>query len=82
MQKTLRFCLLCGQIVAAPGGLMLLEGSHRCREQLQRYWNSDVEARCTNVPPEAGKPHATGQINGTAAQISNALGGRFVTADY
>ncbi len=66
------------------GGLILLEGSHARGDMLNGYWHSDVDAYCANTPQKKdgwANNHA-GAIRGTAKDIQQMLGGRWVTADY
>jgi ectoine hydroxylase-related dioxygenase (phytanoyl-CoA dioxygenase family) len=67
------------------GGLIVLEGSHHRRDLLQSYWNADVDAFCLNKSDRRdgwNRPGGNGGIDGTAAQLREAIGGTYRTADY
>jgi len=68
------------------GGLLLLEGSNRHEGMKKSYWQSDVDAFCTNKPDATkwGKSWGTGgALGGSAKQLLKSLGcPRWLTADY
>jgi hypothetical protein len=66
------------------GGLVVLEGSNNRRDVLQSYWNSDVDAFCANKEDKTDgwKKTGGGWVEGTAKQLHQMIGGRWLTADY
>lgn len=68
------------------GGLIVLEGSHRCDRIQQRYANRDVDEYCLNRPSAdahaRGERTWSGQLARDAAALRRKIGGRWLTADY
>ena len=65
------------------GGLVLLEGSNRRADKLDRYWHTDVDAFCENKEDKSDNWNkGGGWIEGSLKQLRDTLGGRWVTADY
>jgi hypothetical protein len=68
------------------GGLIVLEGSHRCAQIQERYANRDVDEYCVNRPGAdahaRGERTWSGQLARDAATLRRKIGGRWLTADY
>lgn len=68
------------------GGLRVLEGSNNHTGLAKSYWQSDVDAFCTNKPESRswGKSWGTnGALNGSATQLRKSLGyDQWRTADF
>jgi hypothetical protein len=80
-----------GDVPVEMGGLAILEGSHRRADSLRAYWETDVDAYCTNGQ-EAEEIRTGRRVwesvkqNGAYGQdavaVRDELGGRWLVADY
>jgi len=77
-----------GDIPLDHGVLMMLEGSHKKRNELQEYLSRDVDTYCSNGP-NADKITSgemtwewDGVLNHDAADLRRSLGGRWLTAHF
>jgi len=76
-----------GDVSFELGGLMVLEGSHRRMDLLERYVYRDVDAYCENKPEEvdsakAGKWTFNGALSRNPPVVRDRFGGRWVTAEF
>ncbi len=74
-----------GDLSLEQGGLMILENSHRQGQRLRRYLERDVDAYCTNRPPNKQTPDGKGfdgALSQNAATLREHLGGRWLSAEY
>jgi hypothetical protein len=77
-----------GDIPLDYGVLLMLEGSHKKRQELQDYLSRDVDTYCTNGPKaakiESGEEtwEWDGVLDYDAADLRRNLGGRWLTAHF
>ncbi len=76
-----------GDISFQLGGLMVLEGSHRRMDLLEKYVYRDVDAFCENKPNQAanakaGKWSFSGTLSHNPPMVRNKFGGRWLTTEY
>ena len=75
-----------GNISLEMGGLLILEDSHRKRDQLQRYLERDVDLYCANGTYAGefatGKRQRSGQLSKNPPQLRRSLGGRWLTSEF
>ena len=75
-----------GDISLEMGGLLILEDSHRKRDQLQRYLERDVDLYCANGTYAdefaTGKRRRSGQLSKNPPQLRRSLGGRWLTSKF
>lgn len=80
-----------GDISFELGGLMVLEGSHRRMDLLERYVYRDVDAYCENKPQEVANAHTgahgfgwtfTGTLSHHPPILRDKFGGRWLTTEY
>lgn len=76
-----------GDVSFELGGLMVLEGSHRRMDLLEKYVYRDVDAFCENKPVEVnkvkeGKWAFTGTLSHNPPAVRNKFGGRWRTTEY
>ncbi|BDI29860.1 hypothetical protein CCAX7_19110 [Capsulimonas corticalis] len=77
-----------GDIAIDGGALMILEGSHRKREQNEEYLRRDVDSYCANGPHaaqiESGEMgwEWDGALDHDAAALRRRLGGRWLSSQY
>jgi hypothetical protein len=76
-----------GDIPFDLGGLMILEGSNRRMDLLERYVYRDVDAYCENDPNDAANANAgrwtfSGTLSHNPPLLRNKFGGRWLTAEF
>ncbi len=78
-----------GDVSLELGGLMLLEGSHRLTEKLQKYLHRDVDEYCTNradaAQIESGEKRWQdwdGRLASNPVTLRKNLGGRWLTTEF
>ena len=76
-----------GDISFELGGLMILEGSHRRMDLLEKYVYRDVDTFCENRPADAAKAQAgkwtfSGTLSHHPPQVRNKFGGRWLTTEF
>jgi hypothetical protein len=76
-----------GDISFELGGLMVLEGSHRRMDLLEKYVYRDVDAFCENKPADAanakaGKWSFSGTLSHNPPQVRDKFGGRWLSTEY
>lgn len=76
-----------GDISFTLGGLMVLEGSHKRMDLLEKYVYRDVDAFCENKPKDveaakAGKWTFSGTLSHNPPQVRNKFGGRWLTTEF
>ncbi len=76
-----------GDISFTLGGLMVLEGSHKRMDLLEKYVYRDVDAYCENKPKDveaakAGKWTFSGTLSHNPPQVRNKFGGRWLTTEF
>lgn len=76
-----------GDISFTLGGLMVLEGSHKRMDLLERYVFRDVDTYCENKPDDAanakaGKWTFTGTLSHNPPMVRNKFGGRWLTTEF
>lgn len=75
-----------GDISLEMGGLIVLEGSHHKRENLQEYLSRDVDEYCVNDADgddyASGAKWWDGTLSEQPAHLRNELGCRWLTAEY
>ena len=76
-----------GDISFTLGGLMILEGSHKRMDLLEKYVTRDVDSYCENKPDEAEKARqGVWSFNGTLSHnppvLREKFGGRWLTTEF
>lgn len=76
-----------GDISYELGGLMILEGSHKRMDMLERYVYRDVDSYCENKPEqkkraEDGGWTFTGTLSKNPPAVRNSFGGRWLTTEF
>jgi ectoine hydroxylase-related dioxygenase (phytanoyl-CoA dioxygenase family) len=76
-----------GDVSFELGGLMVLEGSHKRMDLLERYVYRDVDEYCENKPVEAGAAKAgkwsfSGTLSHNPPVVRDKFGGRWVTSEF
>jgi hypothetical protein len=77
-----------GDVPVELGGLMVLEGSHKKREQLKNYMSRDVDTYCVNrsdaADIESGKKQWIwdGKLALNPVTLRKKLGGRWLTTNF
>ncbi|MHB8636184.1 MAG: phytanoyl-CoA dioxygenase family protein [Fimbriimonadaceae bacterium] len=75
-----------GDIPLRTGGLIVLEGSHQDEELRRSYCSMDVDTACDNREGirqvNAGGYPGFGALSEDAPGLRNAMGGRWLTAEY
>ncbi len=76
-----------GDISFTLGGLMVLEGSHKRMDLLEKYVYRDVDTFCENKPKDAenaktGKWTFSGTLSHNPPQVRNKFGGRWLTTEF
>ena len=76
-----------GDISFDLGGLMVLEGSHKRMDLLEKYVYRDVDSFCENKETDAAKAKSgkwsfSGTLSHNPPQIRNKFGGRWLTTEF
>jgi hypothetical protein len=76
-----------GDVTFDLGGLMILEGSFKRMDLLEKYVYRDVDSYCENKAAEVakvkeGKWAFTGTLSHNPPAVRNKFGGRWLTAEY